>query len=75
MGTGLLTEPYRSLATMTAHFQGRPYRLERVKLDDLHDWCQHHGLRVAGTAQGLTNTWPVLICERSNDAEPAARRR
>jgi len=68
-----LTETYRTLATMTAHFQGRPYRLERVSLNDLHDWLQRHNLRVAGTAQGLTNAWPVLICERSTDDPPAAR--
>lgn len=62
----------RSLAMMTAHFNGRRYRLERVSLDDMHDWLQHHDLRVAGTAQGLTRDWPILICERSTDDPPAA---
>jgi len=70
-----MSDPYnQALAMMTAHYNGHPYRLERVRLDDLHDWMQHHGLRVAGTAQGLTNAWPVLICERSTDDPPAAAR-
>ena len=41
-----MSETYKTLATMTAHYNGRPYRLERVQLNDLHDWLQSHGLRV-----------------------------
>ena len=67
-----MSRPYHNtLATITAHFNGRRYRLERVQLVDMHDWLEHHDLRVVGTAEGLTNSWPLLICERTTDAPPA----
>lgn len=69
-----MSDAYKTLATMTAHYNGQRYRLERVQLNDLHDWFERHKLRVAGTAQGLTNTWPVLICERRTDDPPATAR-
>ena len=73
MGRGIVSEPYnQALAMMTAHYNGHRYRLERVRLDDVHDWLEHHDLSIAGTAQGLTNSWPVLICERRSHAAPAA---
>lgn len=62
-----------TLASMTAHYNGRRYSLHRVRLDDLHDWLQARHLRVDRATRGLTNDWPVLICERRPDAPPADR--
>jgi len=56
---------------ITAYFDGHPYLLERVRIEDLADWRERHHLVPAGTFQSLAgpDDWPILRYEPAPGGE------